>query len=196
MALLTRAEFDVYNYTAESIDAGLQIVKDTPGGGSPTMNVAAQEAAQDPQGLTVGLLQATITTDIDSGSQAVGLCCLQSARDLIPGGGATGYAMLWHPDTATLRLLKLVNGLRTDAEQLASVSSVPGTLFELFWLVDPQGGWTFLRAATDGAERIRYQDFDNPYLTGVAEGGCYDDGGAALTFDITFLSMRLRGEPL
>lgn len=204
MPTFVRADFDIYITGGVDIvteaepenSQFLNVIKNGGPGDSPTVNWAPKVASLATQGVTNGYMTIQVTAALATASQRYGLVCMQSQRDLAPGGGGTGYFLAYSPPAGRVWFYKLTNGLRTSAVQLATAAlSAAATSLSLGWVVGADDAWTLLVAITQAGEVLRYQDFSAPLVTSVTEGGCYDDGASGNNFDITFLSATMLGPP-
>ena len=197
MTTLVRADFETFLTGTLSIvnDAepdtfGLHLVHVS---GSPTLLFLPTTGAFAGQGVTHGLLTMTVVTAVSSGSQAIGLCCLCSQRDMRHGAGGQGYSVEFHPGNGQLLLRKLTDGLSSGTLLAMTTFSGSFTDLRLLWAVGPDDAWVLLLVLVGAAEHLRYQDVSLPYVTSVSEGGFYEDGGSGLPFDIRYLTLTLDG---
>lgn len=195
---LVRADFEqflagVLTVQNDSPDSeGLHLVWTS---GTPTFFFLPTAGAFPGQGVTHGSLVVVVTPAVSSGSQSIGLCCMMSQRNMLPGGGGQCYSVEFHPVNGNISLRKLTNGYSSIGTLLAQHTFTGGSFSDLrlTWAKGPLNDWTFLVVAVGGAEQLRYQDVSSPYVTSVSEGGFYSDSGSGLGFDVRFHSLVFRG---
>lgn len=190
---LSSANIQAVNDLINVLDGTGCLRIDRAGGASSEVCNAAPKVATT-QGVARGVLRVRVAIDtLPSASQYVGLCCMQSQRDLTSGG--SGYLLAWHAASGVLRLRKMTSGLanaggitilRTGA---ASGSDVT---LQLTWSLAADQSALMLAGAVDEVVKVSYTD-TSPLTAHVAEGLFYNDGGAGADFAVRLDTMTLRG---
>lgn len=193
-------DFDYFTSTGGGFSTIAGVLRYAKTGGpsdSPISNFCP--ITTHPQGVTTGILTVDLGFTNTSNSQAAGLICMQSQRNMSTGGGQ-GYGVRYHTpgSVGTLTLLKFTAGI---ALSTVLDSAVIGSMFGLAlrWAVVPDFHGIVLFGGYYGTPGgiitfpISSQQFA-PYLsTSVTEGGFYDDGGAGSGFTMTYDNMVLKG---
>jgi len=144
MPVIARGDFDFYGsgiplITDDEPPQYLHLFKEESGMGSPELSFAPKITVVADQGVTHGSISLSFTSALSSGSQNMGIACMQSQRDLSSGGGGQAYTMAYHPTSGIVRLWKLTDGLRTSPTLLEQTTFGTGVAeFALFWLLSPR----------------------------------------------------------
>ena len=212
MAALTFSDFDYYASSAaiEAINDTETVVEGTgslliarvSGTSTEQLTYAPKTPAQV-QGTTFGAMRLLMSIEeLHSPSQATGLLCMQSQRDLTATGEA--YGLRWAPVSGRLSIIKILDGLVNagDITELAFVTGITGSLrsVQITWRVAADTASIRFTVTTgtaldfsDLALAFSVTDNDSPLITTVTEGGFYNDGGAGEGFMVRYDQLGLRG---